>query len=192
VTYIANQHGIARWKFQASFDADPWYTTIGFVAGTPTNAQDFIDGMSDAWDTNLKAVTSDQVVLVETSGLYNEGGLFLDLLHTNGDAGTATGNFPPSNCAVLIRKNTAFAGRTYRGRWYWPSVLLESHIDGGGAVDGTQLADLQDRFDNVLSFLNGVTGAGCRLLHATDDPVATEILTLSVQNKIATQRRRMR
>lgn len=103
-----------------------------------------------------------------------------------GTHGTAAS---PPQVAVLVRKVTAFGGRSQRGRFYLPGVRDASVVDGG-LLDGTEAVDWADA---VNSWFAEMTTAGLPpvLLHnGSSDP--TPILSFDVQSRVATIRRRNR
>lgn len=108
--------------------------------------------------------------------------------------GSASGGASPPNVSYLVRKQTAVGGRMARGRLYWPGVP-EGSVGNDGLIDPTALSNLQGK---MLSLRTNLGGAGMPLflLHATqfssDVPPPYEIVALNVDNRAATQRRRLR
>lgn len=94
--------------------------------------------------------------------------------------------------ALLIKKNTATGGRQGRGRMYMPG-LPEIHVETSGAYDASQLAVAQTRFTDFLGDLDAA-GLPMVLLHAGpgSEPEPYTVLGLSVDSRVATQRRRNR
>lgn len=98
----------------------------------------------------------------------------------------------PSNCALLIKKLTASGGRRNRGRFYFPAAYLpEATVSSNGDLDNTLVANYQARFDNFLTELSGAD-LPMVVWHELAPLTGTVVTTLTVQSKIATQRRRMR
>jgi hypothetical protein len=60
-----------------------------------------------------------------------------------GSAGSKAGGSAPSSVAVVLRKRTQFAGRKFRGRWYFPGIptsdIQLSQISGGATIDWNKL-----------------------------------------------------
>jgi hypothetical protein len=105
--------------------------------------------------------------------------------------GTLSVANPPINCAVLLRKNTDLGGRTNRGRIFAPPTELnESEVDYLGNMTSTAVTRHLTHWNNFVSGLDAV-GKTLRLYH-TASAVPTVVNSLSVQQLIATQRRRMR
>lgn len=99
---------------------------------------------------------------------------------------------PPPNTCTLITKNTAFGGRAGRGRMYLPTCG-EGDISADGLLGSSFVTGRQTDIDNF--------GAGLALalltpvvLHGAGSPITTPspITSFTVQNKVATQRRRLR
>lgn len=103
--------------------------------------------------------------------------------------GTAGAVSLPNNCAYLVRKSTARAGRRGRGRMYLPPwIVAEADISNSGILTGAALTGLQAIVEDAFPL------AGLVLLH--DDLPAVlapdSITALTVDRQIATQRRRLR
>lgn len=105
--------------------------------------------------------------------------------------GTKPGNALPSNCALLVRKNTGLGGKQNRGRFFLPPAWIdEESVDPSGTITGSVL-DLEDFLGQLLSDMTDV-GIPPRLLHSDPELTPAPITSLSLQSKIATQRRRLR
>jgi hypothetical protein len=113
--------------------------------------------------------------------------------HLGVKVGNVSDACPPSNCAVLISKNTALGGRRYRGRLFFPPVKLnEGAVDQSGNMSGGSVTDYQTTWDGFVGNL-GVSQLEPVLFHqGASPPVPTPITSFTVQSVIATQRRRMR
>lgn len=104
----------------------------------------------------------------------------------------------PPQVAGVTKKITAFGGRQYRGRLYFPGVAEAQVGDDGKWVAG-ELTAWQTAWNNVL--INLVSVAGCNLselslLHAPpagggSPPLPTPVLSLGVGSWVGTQRRRL-
>jgi hypothetical protein len=109
-----------------------------------------------------------------------------------GVAGGSSGDDQVPSVAMLVKKNTELGGRANRGRMYLPG-LNESVTDTGGVIDASELplwqAELETFFDEVVA-----ADLPPVVLHSEDSPVSTPtpIISLTVDSKAATQRRRMR
>jgi len=106
-------------------------------------------------------------------------------------SGSNAGTTLPNNCAVLLKKQTNFGGRSNRGRMYLPSGYLpESVVNQVGTIDPATVTSLTTMWG---TFVDNLTGDSIQpaLLHS-DGSGATPITSFVVAPKIATQRTRMR
>lgn len=117
------------------------------------------------------------------------------------EPGLASGNYPPPNTALLVRKNTASLGRGATGRLFLPFMCPEANMDEGGNVDGTIVTAVQAQMNAWLAALatedTGGNGTAPAVLNPTSSNPAVAgtpiiITGLAVQGKVATQRRRLR
>lgn len=105
--------------------------------------------------------------------------------------GTLGSSPPPSNCTILVRKQTASGGRANRGRMFPPPTnLSETNVDQNGVIQAATVTANQNSWNSVVSALS-LDDISLYLFH-TSDPIPTPITALSVQSTIATQRRRLR
>jgi len=95
----------------------------------------------------------------------------------------------PPNVSVLVNKLNATGGKKNAGKIFWVGVP-EAATDGGGLLTPTWLGDLQDAMDIFLGALSG-EDAPMVILH-NDSTTPTEVTSLSVQQRLATQKRRLR
>jgi hypothetical protein len=110
-----------------------------------------------------------------------------------GMTGTAVGETPPVNTAILVRKYTGFGGRKNRGRVFVPPWgVSEGLISKLGVLDNTFRAAHQAAW---TAFRVAALGhdAPPVLLHAEGSvEPPRDITSFSVQTQVATQRRRLR
>jgi hypothetical protein len=98
---------------------------------------------------------------------------------------------PPIGGAVLVRKVTGLGGRRNRGRMYVPPFFLnESNVDYLGNIDGATLSVVQNWFNAWYNAMVAATYVP-QILHS-DGAVGTNVTSFSVQQKLGTQRLRMR
>lgn len=157
--------------------------SIGWSA-PPT--QDYIDGFSDWWNTDMKPLTQPGLWL-ERIEMRNEVAV-MDATINN--TGTSSGEFMAPQVTALIQKRTGLAGRTNRGRMNWPGVLREADVDQGGTIAGSRQTSLQGAADSLMALATS-TGDSVVLFHSgSSDP--TIITSLLVSPQTATLRRRNR
>jgi hypothetical protein len=113
-------------------------------------------------------------------------------------SGGLSGNNLPSNSAYLVRKETGLGGKTNAGRFFLPGVPVVIVNQNGDIpqenVNGVQTA-LNTYFNGVTTQLNVAEYAllhGSRANGTIPGGPPTKVTSLQVQNKIATQRQRMR
>lgn len=195
---IPVDHALARLVWTASGDAEPMISTIGLeLAPGTTSPTAVATAVGLAWSTAWPAAS--------LSNLYTFVGVSLTIgpqpgtgpsadVFTN-TAGTSASAMLPSNCAILVRKITALGGRENRGRMFLPAgYLAEGSVDHNGVISGAVLTSMQSQMN---SFQSGLVASplidNTSVLHAVGSPSApTTITALTVQTKIATQRRRLR
>jgi hypothetical protein len=113
--------------------------------------------------------------------------------------GTITGNVLPSNCALLVAKQTLTGGRRGRGRMFIPWVNDESNVDDVGIISSGSLSALQTAADDFLTALAdpgpSSDATPMFLLHNTEGETPagppSEVISLQCSQLIATQRRRL-
>lgn len=103
---------------------------------------------------------------------------------------TSAGNWPATS--LLVQKSTALGGRSGRGRWYWPGIT-EADVLNSGLVDAPYRAVAQTCFNDFQADLS-TANVELVVLHGADAPLSTPtpITGLTVDNRVATQRRRNR
>lgn len=132
-----------------------------------------------------------QYTFVESKILYrNSFGVLVSHIDPLAIIGTKVIDPLPVNTSVVIRKNTAFAGKQYRGRILCPPLYFtESDVDSGGliAAPATYQSIWTAAYNSLVS--NGVPPV---LLH--DDPLIapTNIVSLTVNQRIGTIGKRLR
>ena len=112
--------------------------------------------------------------------------------YSNPLAGQGVAAAVSSNTAWLVKKVTAFGGRTGRGRFYFPGIP-ESVVTSAGVITAGNRTSMENAMEAMRANLT-TFGASPVVLHGASSPVATPrlITAFSVDSKVATQRRRMR
>lgn len=108
---------------------------------------------------------------------------------TSGTASTAT---VAPNTSALIHKNTALGGRAGRGRMFQPG-MPETEIDQSGTMNETWRGALETEWNTFFSTL-AIENVEAVVLHGDTSPISTPtpITSISVDVRVATQRRRLR
>lgn len=107
--------------------------------------------------------------------------------------GTATAGGVPANTSLLVNKITSIGGRRGRGRMYVPG-LVETSVDAAGALLPAYRTGLQNCFTSIANYMANNDNPLVLLHGSYSEAVSTPtpITSLSVQPKVATQRRRLR
>lgn len=103
--------------------------------------------------------------------------------------GLSSATSVPPNVAILVHKHTGAGGRQGRGRMYLPG-WVEGVVDSGGLVDPTLRANLETNLEDFRAKME-VDDMQLVVLHG-DFLVPYPINELSVDARVATQRRRLR
>lgn len=118
-----------------------------------------------------------------------------------GDTGSGSDSTPmaPPNVALLVRKQTNTGGRRGRGRMYVPWCLPKGDVNDVGVIDvgavATRASDAVGWLGNLESGGSGTFETPMVILHdssgAGPEPAPSVVTQLFVDNKVATQRRRL-
>lgn len=112
------------------------------------------------------------------------------------EIGDLTGTFPPPNCAVLVSKRSNVRSPRARGRMFLPFMCEEANVYDDGTMKPEHVTALQEIFDDWADKLQ-VEDCPMVILQHTggiSPPLSEPVLVgrLRVENKMATQRRRLR
>lgn len=197
---IAAGFGQISLRHQIPGNAGDALTVLGWAHGGDPAAD--AAEIAAAWGTDVVEVAlTDSVVLQDAQWVANVGGDMQGgeiVLPTPVPGGLAVATLP-MNCAALVRKGTALAGRRGNGRMYLPGIP-EGEVDSGGLLTTGHRAVIQGA---VTTFLATTAAADVplHLLHSPSGPevdppsavpAATPITSLTVLARIATQRKRLR
>lgn len=109
--------------------------------------------------------------------------------------GAATDAYSP-NAALLVTKRTASGGKRGKGRMFLPP-LGENVVAVGGIIDATTVTTIQGRLNDFMA-AQAADDLPLYLIHRHDPAlgqspvVPTQITQLVLDNKLASQRRRLR
>lgn len=201
---IPENHGLTYFRWRLDGDNEEMVSTLGFKLAEGTNAAD-VDAAADFYNGWRTGFPDDSLMegwaLVGATVRFGPVGVGPVQIHDAINNGTSTGTSTPNNCAILVRKNSAFSGRKNRGRMFLPSgYMAENHVDQRGIMDNTLLTNVSAQMESFRAFMfdnpdspyerpeifHLDTGADPDLL------APTPITGFAVQPQIATQRRRMR
>lgn len=108
-----------------------------------------------------------------------------------GVAGNGTGSAAPPNTCSLTRKQVAGVSNRFAGRMFYPGVV-EAQVDDAGIVSPTLMGFYQTA---LTTFLTSMNDAGFHpVVFSTKPEFSTPhtVVALTAQNRVATQRRRLR
>lgn len=163
---------------------------VSSYAGDPTDAAN--DLWTDYDTAGMEAIHAANVVLVRIDVKFGPANTGPSGSKSGSLAGTAGGLADSPNVALLVQKNTAFGGRAGRGRSYIPGVPT-GHINEDGSLTSTYRDAMQLVIDDFYAKV-AVQPMTPVLLHGLGSPltVPTEITSVTVDSRVATQRRRLR
>lgn len=194
--------GFAEINVRWSLSGDPEVMTVAYgvetSAVTPADVQDLVDDHYAEWATFMANWSSDYS-LVGLSCKAHIGASFFEaenLLVTGGGGGAVA--VPVQNTALLVRKSTGLAGRANRGRWYLPAGrLAEVDVNNTGIIDSADVTVIQGEITTLTTGLASTPFGGALVLLHTETapgvgPDATPITLFTLDNRVASQRRRLR
>lgn len=192
-------------RFRVSGYAQPMYNTIGLhFTALPTTAD--ANAVYNAYTARMASVLT---VLVTVEGVHiltQETATLQRVTDSTASAvvGTraAVGGILPCNTAALVRKQSAFAGRAQRGRWYIPG-LAEADVGNDGVLIGAYMTAMNTALDNLYAdwtvyrpciIHSGECTAGVAGhsgAHNVVPPEPTDLAGFDLDDHVATQRRRL-
>lgn len=190
--------GFAHVSFLMSLTGDPelMSVTCGFnVVGAVEGPQQLCDAFAGFWLTAFPANETQANWQFRGTRMLvgDEPNSPISYETTLLIPGTSEGtNTLPQNCAYLVRKQTASAGRANRGRFYLPQFLgQEVDVSSTGMLSAAALASIQSKLDGLFADFATVPPV---ILHDEFSPVTTPtpVTGFALQPQIATQRRRLR
>lgn len=181
-----------------------------FSVARPDAVAAFISHVSAPWQQYIVDFMANNVTYT--------GGSYIDLDSLDGITGTfgpaagqptggadANAQCPPQT-AYLVHKNTASTRGSRPGRVYVPGATGNT-VDENGVVSSTKQTTINGRFSSYRTAINSITdgisiwSVALRVVHVhkhnSDDPLdwtwsSSDISSFSCDNKVATQRRRLR
>lgn len=174
---------------------------FGFEHDSSTVPETAAAALHDAWGDEIMPQLVNVVQLTQTIVKFGPDDVGpsaeFNAVVTGGDASPGA----PANTAYLVTKTTALGGRRGRGRMYLPGVD-ETEVGGDGVVTPAKLTGLDTAIQAWFARVIALPWLGSlQLLHEpsapgtenpSPEPPPTAIITLTVQQKVATQRRRLR
>lgn len=195
---IPTGYGLWTFELQHAGLQHTAFVTLGFKVLTPPYTQTHTANALSAFATAMNPLHDNEVAYSRVVALIGNDGPLLRFESTGVATGSRTTlNILPPNVSYLIRKTTGFSGRRYRGRMFVPFVASgASAVSQAGQLASAELTILQARAGALLTNLvaAGPNASELSLLHAVGQssvPSPTPITTLSADDFVATQRRRL-
>lgn len=205
--------GVCRFSFEGFLIDRPsvniwdmWIETTGIAVSREEAIYNLAGNLLNAWVTHLAPVISDEFVLTRVGwvDLDSPNGSTGERLQTSEntlpEAGFGEGEADSGNVAILVTKQTQGGRGTRSGRWYQGGVM-QFQAEHNTLVPA-ELTNIQDAFDGFLAQANDgglppvAIGRQAVVVHTTgpNPQVGTrsDVTGLVVQERLATQRRRLR
>jgi hypothetical protein len=181
-------------QFNVTGDNENMYVALGvdLAVGVAANQTD-TDVLLAAALGALRPMVSSDYTLGPGHVIWGQDGGDIRIDGTASPAaGTSSAGGAAPNCAVLVRKLTAAGGRRGRGRMYVPGPP-DGSVNPNGDLSTAYKTTCTTQVNALLSNMVALVQVdACVLFHDTSPFTPTTITSLEVQNKIATQRRRLR
>lgn len=192
---IPDGFGLMSWHTLTTGDPEEMIWTMGLGIDEAASVSGLPELGRDAWDDQLKPLTSSVVTLVRVrlrTGPAPTGPTYEIAASI---AGTQGGSLPPPNCAVLIQKRSSLGGRANRGRAYLPGISsISGSLDSGGNFGSTPalaVSSAMDAMQNQMATDATFGPVSFVILHSAVG-APTPITEFVCPPKLATQRRRLR
>lgn len=192
---IPNGYANISWRFTLASSSHQFSFAHGVKYAVGATAADLCATGVAAMDTGYgygnmyNDWTFDSVHVILNSG----GDLFSADQFEEAQGTGGAGDFPPPNCALLVRKITGRAGRKERGRMYWPLIsVLDADVDDSGQIDPGVLAVIAGNIGDFKTQLDGSPFVDQIVLLHESNEVPTDVITWGVEALLGTQRRRLR
>jgi hypothetical protein len=192
---IPEGYGQLAIAFNCTGKTTDFVSTIGVDLQVSTDLPAVLDSIRALWTAGGRPLNQGNV-LVD----YRVSGWTLTKMTGTGPIsatlgaeaqGTLTGTPPPPNCSYMVRKITARGGRQGRGRMFFPPLWTsETNVDAAGVLTSVSRNAIQVYIDALMGAWEATTFPPV-LLHSDADP-PDPITSLSLQQTLATQRRRLR
>lgn len=192
---IPEDYGLATFKWSSAASGRIYNTTVGFAAPdlltAATGLGNVVTGLQGAGEIFNAAQMLLGYSFVGADATYvNELGPQMLSAAAN-VSGTKSGEPVPPNCAFLATKRTARGGRRGRGRFFLPPVWVPEHeINAAGVISSGQVTIVQLLLEGLIAEMSA-QDIPAVLLHS-DGGTPDEITGVTVQSRLATQRRRLR
>lgn len=163
-------------------------TVLGFALLGSATLETCAQAVYGQWEADLKGLTHDSWSLEGVTAVDETTGFVWAPSISNG---TRSGAMSPPNVTVLMRKVTMLRGRANSGRAYWPGMTNDDDVGDDGSITTSRVNSIRSDLNSFFDALETLSDCRHCLLHNGDAP-PTAITSITVESKVATQRRRLR
>jgi hypothetical protein len=162
------------------------------LTGTPTAAA-VANEVGNIYSGNIGARVSSLATVQDCQATINNGGTLTQSTFVIGTAGGGGAIPVAPNVAVLIKKNSGIIGKHNRGRMYVPYVQGNDFVTENDHLNPTQLSAWQGVVNTFFTSLSpGTTVSNIVLLHRNAALTPVVVTSMTVEQLVASQRRRLR
>lgn len=163
-------------------------TVLGFAQPPDMEFPAMATALGGAFTTNLAGEMHNSWAVINFTIVTEDEGYVSDF---GTISGTRSGEMSPPNVTMLMKKNTVRRGRAFRGRSYWPGMTNDTDVGDDGSLTSGRRGALQGALNGFFSDLEE-DGIAQVLLHNDGSVEPTYVNSITVEPKVATQRRRLR
>lgn len=186
--------GLAAVRYQRVAGGNEATWTFGFDlpgAADVSYAEDIHDILIQSGDICAVGARQTEWNYVGVNTLQRADPDLYSFSHTVTSVGTQSATCLPPNCAAVVTKSSALAGRSNRGRAYLPAAYLpETAVSPAGVIDAGLVAFLQGLLTETIIDL-AAADMEMVILHS-EAGTPSPVTSFALQTLIATQRRRLR
>lgn len=174
-------------------------TFYALMAGSPslTDLTDYAGTLVNWFDTQLQPLVSNGTALTKVlvRDMTVESGAAIEFTTDLPMSGTG-GSALPGNVTVASKWSTGLAGRSFRGRTYLVGLPVGNNTTNANLLDAGYLSDLQDAYTALIADITADdrTFVVASFYHDNAPRVSavmTEIIAVTVNNQLDSQRRRL-
>jgi hypothetical protein len=172
------------------------FVAPGAIGTTELNSLGF--HLANWYQAQLSPLQSQtcSLVSIRLRDLTSEQGSVIDYTTNLPLAGDLTNDSLPNHVSIAISKRTNLVGRSFRGRIYHVG-MVKDHVNGNN-VQATPLANIIAAYDDILAFSDPSDNPWIMVVvskysggQARSNAVITQVLTLTSDGKVDSQRRRL-
>lgn len=177
----------------------PCVITNGFYfltgAATVSDGQALVDGLRAAFISDIMGDMSPEMIYDNSDAVELSSATSWIATEATPTVGRASGNPVANQAALVVTENTAFRGRSFRGRNYIPG-LPASKQDSSIYWKATTITDYNTFYEDMNAAMYAIGWQHCVLSRYTAGAprvlgVATDVISYAPKLLIATQRGRL-